>query len=194
MTDNIFARLHSSAPPGPHDTLPVLMQDNPSRDFVFPANVEDVVAQIDALPRADTEAITHLWMRRPHPGDGSPLAEFICGSRVRGIVFYAWPTELVWRLGRRKPAAAYLRALAPWTTDLRLNEDGWCLHWQPEAAGGYVLDHLVPHEVILWAGFAAIASLVALAGKDSPVSTYLPAAGAAVAVVCALELARRRIG
>jgi hypothetical protein len=149
MTDNIFNRLHSIQRPSLHDILPIVREDNPSRDFVFPASSDMILARLSQLPSDDVAGITHLWLRR---WDGSvtsqaPFGEFICGSGVRMIVIYAWPKDLRLRFGKRKPASKQLRAYAPWTTDLRCTDREWSLTWTPESLEDWCLNHLLLHEV-----------------------------------------------
>jgi hypothetical protein len=62
LDDNIFRRAHSLKRPGISDELPILVQDNPSRDFFFPISVEEAKAAIEALPNDDHQGITHIWM------------------------------------------------------------------------------------------------------------------------------------
>jgi hypothetical protein len=104
MTDNIFNRLHSIQRPSLHDILPIVREDNPSRDFVFPASSDMILARLSQLPSDDVAGITHLWLRRWDTSvtDQSPFGEFICGSGVRMIVIYAWPKDLRLRFGKRK--------------------------------------------------------------------------------------------
>lgn len=150
LTDNIFHRLHSLTPPGPHDEVPIVIQDNPSRDFVFPTTREALTEQVRRLPAADTHGITHLWLRRVNQRQfdaGVPQAEFICGSGVRLIVIYPWPADLLQRFGVRKPTDTILRQYAPWTTDLRRDDGQWCLAWNPDVLERYCLDHLLIHEI-----------------------------------------------
>jgi hypothetical protein len=64
MTDNIFERLHSLNPPGPFDARPIVISENPSRDFVFPVSADDVLDRLRELPAEDVAGLTHLWLRR----------------------------------------------------------------------------------------------------------------------------------
>ena len=106
ITDGIFNRAHSFSPPGPHQSTPILIEDNPSRDYFFPLSGRECVEALRALPNNDHAGVTHLWLRRPGATDrreGLPLAEFICGSGVRLIVMYPWRVDKRLCLGRRKP-------------------------------------------------------------------------------------------
>lgn len=108
MTDNIFYRAHSLQRPSDDEILPIVFQDNPSRDYFFPATAEEVLTAFEKLPDSHRDGITHIWLRRSGKNKincDEPLAEFICGSGVRVIVLYAWPTDGVLFLGKRKPQA-----------------------------------------------------------------------------------------
>jgi hypothetical protein len=129
ITDGVFNRAHSIDPPGPLDDLPLVIEDNPSKDMVFPASAQRIVERIRALPPHHTIGITHLWLRRAKPGEREvglvPFAEFICGSGVRMIVVYPWPSDLTLRFGISRPSLV-------WTAE---SLESWCL------------DHLVPYEI-----------------------------------------------
>ena len=125
VTDQIFERTHSIDLPGPHDELPLVIADNASKHMVFPAPANKIVARVRSLPEQDTIGITHLWLRRAKPNERGTFAEFVCGSGVRMIVIYPWPSDLTLRFGRSRPPARKLREFAPWTEDLRSGHDGW---------------------------------------------------------------------
>lgn len=106
VPDRIFNRAHSLSPPGPHQTTPILIEDNPSRDYFFPMTGRESVEVLRALPKRDHAGVTHVWLRRPGGADrrkGIPLAEFICGGGVRVIVMYPWRRDLRICFGRGKP-------------------------------------------------------------------------------------------
>jgi len=150
MTDNIFARAHSLQRPGPEQALPLLIQDNPSREFFFPVSVEECATALRALPTNHTAGITHIWLRRRSTRTASTdasLAEFICGSGVRVIVLYPWRTDGRRYLGRSKPApqqiAMYLRAGAKLG-----NEHGqWYVEFSEADLRRFYIEHLFCHEV-----------------------------------------------
>ena len=122
LNDAIFARAHNLKRPGMHDALPILMQDNPSRDFFFPISIHEAHQAIKALPKKDTTGITHLWLRRFKKSDyekGSlPLAEFICGSGVRVVILYPYPNDMTMCLGQQKPSKRLQNELHRWNAKL----------------------------------------------------------------------------
>jgi hypothetical protein len=150
MTDNIFRRLHSLAPPGPHDPKPILLVENPSRDFVFPASPAEVAEQLRRLPPKDVEGITHLWfppVNEKQLQAGLPLAEFICGSGVRVIVIHPWRADLTMNFGAKRPTGSIARQYERWTSDFRQSDGSWKLVWEPDTARDFVLNSLLLHEV-----------------------------------------------
>ena len=82
----IFKRAHSLKPPGTHDELPILIEDNPSRKHFFPLSGDETVEALQALKNKYHNGITHVWLRRASEHmiltGKLPLAEFICGSGV----------------------------------------------------------------------------------------------------------------
>ena len=92
FADKVFNRAHSIERPGANDVLPIVLQDNPSRDFFFPLNADEVLAAIKGLPASHVAGITHVWLRRVKKSDYieqvQPLAWFICGSGVRLITLF----------------------------------------------------------------------------------------------------------
>lgn len=150
MTDNIFARAHSLQRPEPDQALPILIQDNPSREFVFPVSVEECAAALRALPASHGEGITHIWLRRRPArlaGSASALAEFICGSGVRVIVLYPWRADGRLYVGRRKPhpqsVASYLRFGA----EVRCDHGRWYVEFSAADLKRFYIEHLFCHEV-----------------------------------------------
>jgi hypothetical protein len=64
ITDSIFRRLHSISPPTLQDRLPIYIVDNPSRDFFFPLQPNEIEIELERLPVEDRSQITHIWLRR----------------------------------------------------------------------------------------------------------------------------------
>jgi hypothetical protein len=151
ITDGIFRRAHSLNPPGPHDSLPIFIVDNPSRDFFFPLTPDEIKRELYHLPKRNWSTITHIWERRfkktEYEAGELPLAEFICGSGVRLIVLYPWPKDLCMPLGCRKPTGPQLKTFAGYTTDLRHSDDCWHLIWTVEAVKNFCVEQLLYHEV-----------------------------------------------
>ncbi|MCB9397104.1 MAG: hypothetical protein H6510_04740 [Acidobacteria bacterium] len=151
MEDNIFARAHSLARPCKGDDLPILMQDNPSRDFFFPLSVHEVLEALKALPKHDQSEITHVWLRRVRKKDfisgETPLAELICGSGVRLIVLYPWPKNMMVRIGKTKPCPKCLSEYRHWTTEILETKEGFFLKWDLHTLRHFYIQHLLYHEV-----------------------------------------------
>jgi len=151
LNDNIFMRAHSLKKPNANDKLPILIQDNPSRDFFFPISVEDAKEAIQALPESDYKGITHIWLRRFNKSEYEkgrlPLAEFICGSGVRVIILYPFPKNMVMNLGFKKPSARKVKELNKWCGDIKNTKGSWNLKWNIVALKKYYINNLLYHEV-----------------------------------------------
>ena len=153
ITDNIFNRLHSFSRPGPHDKLPILIEDNPSGDFIFPLNGSECLEALKALPEGDQDGITHVWLRRltsRERKNGHSLAEFICGSGVRVIVMYPWRKDLRLCLGKNKPTGKIANEYARYKAKLFQESDLWYVQFELPELRKFcvqVLFHEVGHHV-----------------------------------------------
>lgn len=107
-SDKIFRRYHSLQRPSGTDVTPILMEDNPSRDYFFPISVEEAHEALKALPEWDQEGLTHIWLRRHDPADyrqrSHNWAEFICGSGVRVVTPYPWRRDMIYEWTHHQPS------------------------------------------------------------------------------------------
>jgi hypothetical protein len=151
LNDNIFQRAHSLNKPSESDEIPILIQDNPSRDFIFPINANEAKEAIRALPNHESEGITHIWLRRLNKTEYEkgqlPLAEFICGSGVRLIVLYPFPKSLKMDLGKKKPSARKLKELRKFSDNIAHSKDGWSVQWDIDSLRRYYINNLLYHEI-----------------------------------------------
>lgn len=153
VTDNIFARYHSIKPPTPHDELPIFFWDNPSRDFYFPVNEDEIMNELYQLPKEIFEGITHVWLRKVKEKDyengNSVQSLFICGSGVKLIVLNAFPKNLKMFFGDKKPTKTRLNFYSKRCDNLIFDEKSknWYLQWEKEKIRDYFLNHLLLHEV-----------------------------------------------
>ncbi len=148
MADNIFARAHSIKRPSKDDKLPILTQDNPSRDYYFPISAMEAKSALDLLPASDVNGITHIWLRRNQQNKyGLALAEFVCGSGVRAVILYPWRRDGRLYLGRNKPlnreAAEYMRYCAT----ILQEQEAWYVHFAELFLRRFYLKCLLLHEV-----------------------------------------------
>lgn len=151
IPDRIFRRAHSLLPPGPLDETPLFMVDNPSRDFFFPVNTEEISRELKNLPSHDWATITHIWLRRfkktEYQKGELPLSEFICGSGVRLIVLYPWPSNLRLFLSKNRPNDHQLKLYAGYETSLIQTKNGWSLEWTLPALKNFYIQTLLFHEI-----------------------------------------------
>lgn len=150
LTDNIFRILHSIERPGPNDELPIVFQDNPSRDYFWPISAAEAREAVLALPKRHHRGITHLWLRRPSERakrDDLPFATFICGSGVRLITLYPWRRDMRVCVGRADPPRKW-KADTSCFGATTFEERGWW-YTQFELAGlrRFYVEHILFHEV-----------------------------------------------
>ncbi|MBX7223981.1 MAG: hypothetical protein K1Y36_28960 [Blastocatellia bacterium] len=151
IEDRVLHRVHSLKPPVAGAELPIVLEDNPSRDFFFPVTGLEVSDCFKQFPKADTDGITHLWLRR-RPGrvlqaPDHVLAEYLRGSGVCAIVLYPWARDMLLRFGPTRPSHRVRRAYQPWTTDWFFQNGIWFLHWTEPALKDFYLRVLLGHEI-----------------------------------------------
>lgn len=151
LSDNIFARAHNLKKPSEFDGLPILIEDNPSRDFFFPISAQEAERAMKALPKKDYTGITHIWLRRIKKSDYEkgqlPLAEFICGSGVRLILLYPFPKDMKMVLGKKKPSSRFLKELKKWNASIEFIKGGWIAKWDIASLQSWYINGLLYHEV-----------------------------------------------
>lgn len=151
LENNILRREHSFTAPSLQEEIPILMQDNPSRNFYFPITAIEARDYLRTFPTENIEEITHLWLKRlkvkEYDLPDRPLAEYIWGSRVHLIVLYPWARNGLLHFGNRRPSAGVLRQYKHWATDLIEKDGVWCLRWTKEAVRDFYFTGLLAHEV-----------------------------------------------
>lgn len=148
--DNIFKRCHSLKPPLPTDSLPILIEDNPSRDFFFPISAEEADEALKELPKHDYDGITHIWCRRAKKSEFEngelPWAEYIWGSGVKVVVLYPWPKtmNLTWK---NKSSKKTLREFNRFGINIYKNSRGWLSKPTASQLRKLYIELLLYHEV-----------------------------------------------
>lgn len=149
--DQIVRREHSLKPPAPGEKLPILIAENPSRDYFFPITIDEARDYLRTFPDEDVDGLTHFWLRRissrAYRRAGRPLAEYVWGSGVRAIILYPWSKDRSLKFGKRHPSASTQKRFSRWTTDLVQEHGLWCLRWSDEALRDFYLTALIGHEI-----------------------------------------------
>ena len=150
LDDNIFKRYHSLKKPSPADSLPILIEDNPSRDFFFPISAQEALEALKALPKEDYEGITHIWCRRAKKSEyingELPWASFICGSGVRLITLYPWPKHMTvsWA---KKPANRFFNDFRRFDIEIVKNKNKWIAKPTLLQLRKLYVEYLLYHEI-----------------------------------------------
>ena len=146
IADNILVRYHSIKPPTQHDKLPIVLRDNPSKNFYFPIEEGEILQNIRELPSEYTNGLTHIWLRRVA---GKDHKRGIRGSGVNLIVINAFPKNFRMWFGNKKPSKGTLKLYARWTDELVFDEgeSAWYLMWDEETIKDYYLNSLFLHEI-----------------------------------------------
>lgn len=150
LSDNIFYRLHSLQKPTENDELPILLEDNPSRDFFHPISPLEASEAISQLPNNDGDGITHIWCRRVKQSEFDRgernLAEFICGGGVRLVVLYSWPKnmEMFWK---QKPSQKFASEISRLEIELHRMKSGFFIKPTLEQLRRFYIQSLLFHEI-----------------------------------------------
>jgi len=151
LSDNIFKRAHSIKRPNPTDALPILIEDNPSRDFFFPLKGQEILEALDALPNRDIAGITHVWLRRLKKSDylnnSHPFAWFSCGSGVRLITLFPWPNDLTIRYGKKRPHNRIINEVERYGAVISKVGSDWVSKWTIPAVKKFYIQGILYHEV-----------------------------------------------
>ena len=151
LADNIFARAHSLQRPSAGEDLPIIITDNPSRDYFFPIGSDEIRRELAHLPKRDWRDITHIWFRRfkktEYEANELPLAEFSCGSGVRLITLYPWPRNLEWNHGNKKPASALCRVMDRYCAELTFRGGEWISIWTEARLKDFYIEYLLYHQI-----------------------------------------------
>lgn len=151
FSDNVFKRAHSLERPGPDDVLPILIEDNPSRDFFFPLNGKETLEALSALPKRDFEGITHVWLRRLKKSDyihgNQPYAWFSCGSGVRLITVFPWPNDMIVNYGVKRPPNRIINEVERYGATVEKSGKRWFSRWNLEAVRRFYIQGILYHEV-----------------------------------------------
>jgi len=150
MSDNIRRRVHSLKKPNQGENLPILIEDNPSRDFFHPLSGNEALKVVRSLPKKDWKGITHVWLRRPIKSDyingKLPFAWFMTGRGVRAVVIFAWPNEMVFDYGVRRPESKYVKEYSSFGAVLVKEKSRWKIIWNENSIRKFCI-HVIYHEV-----------------------------------------------
>lgn len=147
MSDNIFFRLHSLKPLDEHDARPLLMEDNPSRDYFFPLTGQETIDALKTLPKRDFEGVTHVWLRRIRSADLfdglQPLCLFTWGSNVRLITLWAWPRDMILRFGKKRPPNSAFNEARDYGIKVEQVRGQWQAQWNLKAIKRFYIKGLL---------------------------------------------------
>lgn len=150
-TDGVFRKVHSLSPPSHGQETPILIQDNPSRNFFFPISAVEALEALQALPSADIQGITHIWLRKidqkEHDDGDHPLAQFVCGSGVRAVVLYPWRTDMRIRIGRNPPVPRQRKWYGRYGGKPVKRRGWWYFEFEHEGLRKLYVNYLLYHEV-----------------------------------------------
>lgn len=118
--------------------------ENPSRDFVHPATIDECEAVLARLPRELTDPVRAIVLRRPRKRDEDLGVE--AWRRCGCVALVAFPRCLEFRWAHRVTDGVR-RHYAPWCDRWRITDRESILTWTLDEARRYHLFHLLLHEV-----------------------------------------------
>ena len=143
LDGNVFIRLHSFHRPTEFDELPIIVADNPSRDYYFPVSPDEIKATLANLP--DSGIVTHVWLRK-HNKKNSLIIDSIKGSGVYLITLYPLLKDQRRYWGKKKPEDKTIRWYSPYAHVTEM-EDGWYFVFTESSAKDFYLEKLIPSGV-----------------------------------------------
>ncbi len=150
LAENIFKRVHSLARPNPGQELPILLRENPSRDFFFPISPEEALEAVNALPKRHTQGLTHIWFRRlpeyKFKSSQRTYAEYICGSGVQAVILYPWPRSMSETFSR-KISNSLLNEFSRYGAEVIKKKGGSTIQWTMSALRRFYIQGLIFHEI-----------------------------------------------
>lgn len=153
ITDKIFNRQHSLQKPSENEKLPIFIKDNPSKDFFFPVDENEILGRINRLPKKHRKDVTHIWLKKidkeNYKNGNSFQGMFICGSGVNLIILSAFPKDLRMIFGATKPLKKELNLYSKWCHNLQFDEkeNVWFMQWESAKIRDYYLNYLLLHEI-----------------------------------------------
>jgi len=125
-----------------------IRQDNPSRDFLHPASVEDVAELVAHLPPEDLSELTAINLRRvPWSSYERDDAFGFYDPHDREITLRAFPSDLRLYIGGREPSERERREFDPFCRDWRRGPHGWYLQWDEASLRRFYLYDVLLHEI-----------------------------------------------
>lgn len=143
--DGIVKRLHSLYPPTGLDEKPIFIIDNPSRNYFFPINKEDIKTTLQLYCEDMPSIITHIWFRKHNPKD-NVQSYSVGGGGVTAIVLYPFPQDLTINLGKSKPNLRILKWYADYAIVYK-KRDTWIAKFSKKSLHDYYLERLLPYEI-----------------------------------------------
>ena len=131
LKDNIFNRKHSLTKPSEEEDLPIYIVENPSRDFYFPATIDDIKNVLAQLPNKDTSLLTHIWLRKTNKKDNCQ-GFFTVGSGVYAIILYPFPKSNKLILGKEKPSHKLLTWYKGYASEPKKEKNYWFIEFTEE--------------------------------------------------------------
>ncbi|MEO1653781.1 MAG: hypothetical protein AAFU64_09560, partial [Bacteroidota bacterium] len=107
--NEIINRFHNLEAPDCNRDTPIYLQDNPSKDFFFPVDVEEIKDFLQIIPDYQLQELSYIWLKRISKKDYEKTDSFqgcyIWGAGVQIIVLHPFPKDLKMHFGKKKPSS-----------------------------------------------------------------------------------------
>ena len=140
--DGIVKRFHSFYPPSEYDKTPIFIIDNPSRDYFFPINKQDIPTALQFYFGEAPSFITHIWFRKHNP-QNNIQSYAVGGGGVTAIIFYPLPRTMKIKLGKSKPTLRTLKWYHGYA-DIYQEQGFWIAEFTKKSVHNYYLERLLP--------------------------------------------------
>jgi hypothetical protein len=144
MKDNIYKRLHSFHKPAQFEEKPIVIYDNPSKDFFFPINFEDVK---NSLSKSTFDSFTHIWFKKIKRSDFESneyrVSDYVFGSGVNLLIIYPFSKKLIIRESISMPSQRRLKHFKKYKAELKNDKKGYYFEFNEESIKNYYLNYAI---------------------------------------------------
>ncbi|MCA0363919.1 MAG: hypothetical protein LCH67_07725 [Bacteroidetes bacterium] len=144
MKDDIFKRLHSFLKPASFEEKPIVIYDNPSKDFFFPITFEEIK---NSLPKEVFDSYTHIWFKKmkrsTFENENWIVSDNVFGGGVNLLVIFPFPKDLRIRESLSKPTQRRIKHFQKYEAQLKYDKKGYFFEFDTLSIKKYYLNYAI---------------------------------------------------